>query len=503
MKTKKIFTLIVLVFIVFSFRTEVNAETGNIEVNITEECKNCLFKVQWENKDKEAIIEIISPDGQRFSEAAAPERITKDTGKIYINVGDIDAGKWIVNVSGEGLGKVTADAGELPANVSIDNFTISPSNDGITANWKVSNWSENLHIQIFADNNKEGYDGIKVVDTWAINSNEITFEPNGLTNGYYFYYICISDSLGVFLYKYTDIAIKSENINAVTELTNIKACMLNSDIYVSWSGDVENYKVMVYDPNTMELLDEVETKELSYVLPMPERYSEVKVGVAVNTNGQLGKYTLYDVSNESLPDATVTFPDGEYTNLNSIIVNVTFKGNCTISATLNDELKIDNSATAGDYRISLAEGENSIAFIVRAENGNMRTYIKNIYVDTTPPQLALNNDLNNIRTTNKFVYLQGYSEAGVSLTCNGNIITMLNNYFSYNYPLHVGKNEIVLSAKDLAGNETKYTAMVIHPLIGSKEFVYIIIGVIGLILLVFYSMVFVKGVKGRGKGEKS
>ncbi|MFA9378007.1 MAG: hypothetical protein ACERKZ_14885 [Lachnotalea sp.] len=503
MKIQKLFALVVLVFMVFLFQMEVSAETGSIEVNITDECKNCLFKVQWENEDKEAIVEIISPDGQKFSDSATPERITKGQGKIYINVGDIAAGKWSVNVSGEGLGKVTADAGELPSNVNIDNFTISPSNDGIVANWQISNWSDNLHIQIFADDNKEGYDGIKVVDTGALNNDGITFQPNGLTNGYYFYYICVSDSIGAFLYEYSEAAIKYENVNSAVELTNIKVSMLNNDIYVSWSGDVENYKTIVYDPGTMELLDEAVTQDQSYVFPMPEGYSNVKVGVATYINEQLGKYELYEVSNESLPDATVTYPDGEYTNLNTIIVNVSFDGNYTVSATLNDELKIDNSASAGDYRISLADGDNSIAFIVRAENGNMRTYIKKIYVDTTPPQLALNNDLNNIRTTNKYVYLQGYSESGVSLTCNEKKIEMLNNYFSYKYPLHVGKNEIVLSSKDLTGNETRYTAIVTRSLIGSKEFVYIIIGFIGLLLLAFYSIIFVKGVKRRGKGEKS
>ena len=503
MKIQKLFIFAIIFIFTYSCQGLVYAQAESIiVVNITQDCDNCLFKIEWENKDKEAVVEIIAPTGEKFGEETTPERITKGEGKIYINVGNAKTGIWKVNVIGEGLGKTEADAGELPVNISIDKFSVSQNNDNITAKWQISNWSENLHIQIYADNNKEGYDGVEVLNIWDDENEESTFTPTGLDIGYYYYYICVSDSVGIFTYAYSDTALKYEDMSTYDKLNDVNACMLNEDVYISWSGDAEEYKVMLYDTNTMELLDEAKTQDNSYVFAMPEGYNKVKAGVAVCSGDQLGRYDLYEVSNELLPEAEVVYPEGDYSNQSVILVNVSFTGNCRVSATLNGELEIDDSSDSGDYKIDLAEGDNSIAFIVKSENRNMRTFTKEMYVDFTPPQFALNSDVNNTVTEKSSIYLQGYTEAGATLYCNDEKIDLMNNYFSYKYPLKIGKNEIVMSVKDLAGNETRYSAIVKRSLLGSREFMYIIVLLTGTVLGITYTIIFIKGIRGRRNGEK-
>jgi len=495
-----------LLTIIFTFigllQIQIYAQAENvIDVNLTKDCNNCLFKITWENTNKDAFIKILSPSGEAFSVNTTPERITKGDGKIFINVGDAKAGIWKVIIEGDTLGKTVVDAGELPVNVTIDHFLVSQEGDEFIAEWQTSNWTDNLRIQIYADTHKEGYDGIEVFSTWGKENGEATFTPSILNNGYYYYYICISDESGVFTYAYADSILKYEDMNSYDKLRNVNSCRLNEDIYISWTGESAEYKVLLYDADTMELLKEATTQNTSYVFSMPKDHSNVKAGVAIYLNKQLGQYDLYQLSNE-LPTAEVKYPVGDYSNQSTILVPVNFTKSYNVSATINGELVIDSSPTSGDYKVNLTEGENAIIFIVQDDNGNMRTFSKDLYVDLTPPHFALYNDVNNTVTDKTFIYLQGYTEAGATLYCNNAEVDLLNSYFSYKYPLKVGKNEIILSVKDLAGNETKYTAMVMRSFLGSRESIYLVVLLIGLLLGSVYIILFIRGVRGRKNLEK-
>ena len=80
---------------------------------------------------------------------------------------------------------------------------------------------------------------------------------------------------------------------------------------------------------------------------------------------------------------------------------------------------MERETAQGQYEIHLEEGDNTIVFLVTDEKGNTATYRKDISLDTSPPQLSVRRNLDQVTTDDSYVYVEGYTEAGVRLTCNG------------------------------------------------------------------------------------
>ena len=121
---------------------------------------------------------------------------------------------------------------------------------------------------------------------------------------------------------------------------------------------------------------------------------------------------------------------------------------------------MEGATEPGTYQVNLLDGENTLVFLVTAENGAVRSFQKELYVDSTPPQLSVKEDIDQTVTDQDAVYLEGYSEAGAMLFCNGQEVEMVGSYFSIRCPLETGDNEILLTAEDVAGNQSRYQAIV-------------------------------------------
>lgn len=494
---KKWLGLMVILIVIALFEVVSLAGTAMVDLAISESMKNCVFTIAWENADQKAEIEILSPTGNTFGTLISQERTTISEGRAYINVGNAEQGTWKVTITGEKLGRVSVSAGELPGAMTIDRFEVQTAQDGYRAIWNVSDCPEDITVEIFADRDSDGYDGQRVAYLSAQPTGEATFQLPHMENGYYFYYIKVSIPQGLFSYAYTDTAILYENPNSPDKLANVQAGVLNGDVFLSWEGEQKEFKVMLFAPDTHELLLEETTRDHNLVLPMPKNYTEVLAGVASYEGGRLGRFDLFPVSGASLPDAQVVYPEANMTNETALFAQVSFTGPYTVSATLNGELLLDKSPEAGKYQIDLKEGDNTIIFIISDDKGNMRSFMKELYLDSTAPQLALARDIQNTQTGDPFIYLEGYTEAGVQLTVNGNPVELAGSYFSHKYELKTGKNEIVISAKDGAGNESRYSAVVRRALLTSKTINLIIIGAVALLILVVEIVVLIRGAKRR------
>jgi hypothetical protein len=469
-----------------------------VELQITEEIKNCVFTIEWENTQQKAQVEIVSPTGEKFGTELTPERTTVMEGAIYINVGTAPAGTWVVNITAEKLGKVDIWASELPGSMNIDAFKVEKQSDGsYKATWSVSDCPENIQAEIYADRDRSGYDGVLVARTGSNSSGETTFWLNNLENGPYYFCIKVFLYQGPFSYAYAKEAVIYEDPYSPEKLQNVQAGLLNEDVYISWEGNARQYKVMLYAADTMELLAEDITQENSILLAFPKDVSEVLAGVASYDYERLGKFDLYKISNTNPLVAEVVYPSESVTNQSSIFADVTFSGDYNVSATLNDVIMLDNGDGPGKYRINLEEGDNTIVFVISDNKGNMRTYLKEIYMDSTPPQLAVYKDVNKSRTGDSTILLEGYTEEGAALYCNNQPVELVNNYFSITVNLSLGKNQITLSAKDIAGNESLYTAEVTRILFTGSILRWIILGLVGLALVILETVVLVKGVKRR------
>src|SRR5699024_8942266 len=136
-------------------------------------------------------------------------------------------------------------------------------------------------------------------------------------------------------------------------------------------------------------------------------------------NEQLGRFDVFEISADSAVEASVAYPEEQATNQSVIFAEVSYSGNCTVSATRNGELLMENETAQGRYEIHLLEGDNAVVFLITDEAGNTASFLKDIYLDSTPPQLSLKRNLDKISTGESYIYVEGYTEAGVTLTCNG------------------------------------------------------------------------------------
>lgn len=493
---KKAFSILAAVFLCLCFGTvSAGAASETVEVNLSEARQECVFEVRWEETETQAEVRITAPDGTVYGTEETPDQVTRMEGAAYFYIGDAAAGKWEVTVDGSSLGNVDVNVGSLPQSMKIDSFTVKENGrGGYDASWSVSDYPENVTVEIYADTDNQGYDGTLAASGGTGAKGSLSFEMPGVDSGYYYFYMTVSQSSGIFNSAYGDTAFFYDNSGGADKLQDVQAFLLNGDVYVRWTGQEGGlYRVMLFDPDTKLLLSSVETEDNSYVLPMPEGHDSVLAAAASWNNERLGRFDVFEVSSDSAIDASVTYPEEQATNQEVIFAEVSFSGDCTVSATRNGELLMEDETVQGRYEIHLLEGDNAIVFLISDGQGNTATFLKDIYLDTTPPQLSLKRNLNNVRTSDSYIYVEGYTEAGVTLTCNGQPVEMTGSYFSCRQPLSYGTNEIVLSATDAAGNEARYSAKVSRPFWTAKIVKWIVLAAAAVVLILLETVLLVKG----------
>lgn len=172
-----------------------------------------------------------------------------------------------------------------------------------------------------------------------------------------------------------------------------------------------------------------------------------------------------------------------------------------MSAALNDELLVEGGKS-GQYRVDMKEGDNILVFYLEDPAGNLFSYVKSLQVDTVPPQLSIQRDLDGLSTPDSWVYLEGHSEQGAQLLLNGQPVSMISGYFQVRCDLGLGDNQITLTAQDAAGNQAQYTAVVSRTAQGSNIMYWIIGGVVFLLLAALYVFLFIRGVKRRKQNDE-
>lgn len=496
---KKSLSLIFGFVLLFSLMVPAFAGTGEMEITLVKDYENCAFHIKWENTNETASVKLTSPDGKTYQGEGSD-------GNAYIYVGTAKAGTWKATVTGNQLGKVTLNGGNLPGSMNIKEFSLSYANGSFQTKWNVSDCPEDITLEIFADSDDSGYDGILLTSFQDHPSGEKTFTSDSVPTGDYHFYLRVSHSSGIFSQEYGKDVLYLSPSNAPAKLSNVKAGMIDEDLNLSWdAGEFEQYKIMVYDPESMNLIwsDEVANQHYySWMIPADYTKDTLLAAVAGMNGDQIGQYDKLEVKTENPIDASVTFPEGSVLNQAFIIADVTLNGDYQIFASLNGNMLLNGEKEAGQYRVDMEDGSNEILFQIKDDIGNTKTFFKELTVDTAPPQLAVKNNVQNMKTSESYIYLTGYSEQGATLTLNGEEKEMINGYFNIKCNLSPGKNTLRLVATDAAGNESVYTAEVTH-IPGGNLLYWIIGGLVVILLIVVYVLIFIRGVRRKKRHENS
>ena len=501
---KKIISCILMFLVVLcSFPLLAFAKTEEIVVPVGEGSTSRVFQITWPNTEQQASVTITSPDGTVYSTEQTPEAHCGE-GLIVFNVGAAAEGDWVVSITGENLGTVSVDSGELPGSMEIESFAVEMREGKAYASWKIVDCPESMQLQVYADADTDGYDGQEVASFTAGAEGEQEISLGSLDSGRYHFYLYVRGEQGIFTRKYADASLAWFQDSAAQELSGVNARMLDGDVFLTWEGVNEDssYRVMVYAPDNGGLLhDEIVEAETSFLWTLPEEYNGAQAAVALWENGRTGRFTEYPIQRTARPEATIAFPEKDVVNTKTILVPVEFTGEYTVSAALNGELLVEDGKAA-QYRVDMKEGDNTLVFYLKDPAGNLFSYIKSLQVDTVPPQLSVQRDLDGLRTSDGWVYLEGHSEQGAQLLLNGEPVSMISGYFQVRCDLGLGDNQITLTAQDAAGNQTQYTAVVSRTAQASDLMFWIIGGIVFLLLAALYVLLFIRGVKRRKQNEE-
>ena len=315
---KKIISCILLCLVVLcSFPLLAFAKTEEIVVPVGEGSTSRVFQITWPNTDQEASVTITSPDGTVYSTEQTPEAHCGE-GLIVFNVGAAAPGNWVVSITGEGLGTVSVDSGELPGSMEIESFAVEMRGGKAYASWKILDCPESMQLQVYAGTDTDGYDGQEVSSFTAGAEGEQEISLSGLDGGRYHFYLYVRGEQGIFTRKYAEESLLWFEDSASQELSGVKARMLDGDIFLTW-GEVNedsSYRVMVFAPDNGGLLhDEIVEADTSFLWTLPEQYDGAQAAVALWENGRTGRFTEYPLQRSAQPEAYLSGKGcGQYQN---------------------------------------------------------------------------------------------------------------------------------------------------------------------------------------------
>lgn len=500
---KVICALLCTAILLFSYLT-VYSSGYEKKFVIDNEIRGCMFQIYWENKNAVGEVQLISPDGTTYKKDNPNYHSTE--GLVWINIDVAAAGEWTVKVDGDNLGKIRLEAGTMPDYIKVTQFSASQiSNSEFDISWNVTNSTEAIEFSVFADNRNSGNGGTRIAQFVEGASGTRKINIDSIDSGEYYLYIQAVDTMQVPDIQYTKSYYKIVNPNAPAKLNNISYGMLNNESYAKWDSapDVTGYKFMMFNENESMPFFETTITDNWYTYPITpeEQNKNIELAVAGVRNGLAGDYERFKIISKANLSYKVDFGKSEYINSRSQMIPISYEEPILMSIYINDAAYIINSDKPGDYRVDLLDGENKVRVVFTDGKGNIKTEEKIYYVDTYPPQLQVNTDLDGKHVTNPTVVVSGKTEPAAVLNINGKAVEV-DDKGNYNSKVGLipGKNTIEIKAKDVAGNESAILLEVTFDVFGSAVF-YIVIGSLVFTgLTIYYLVIYIRAVRKDNKG---
>lgn len=237
------------------------------------------------------------------------------------------------------------------------------------------------------------------------------------------------------------------------KVTNLSAYMEDETIIVNWAkGDNETVLVQFIDADTNEQLEYAQNSDGTAKFKMPQNSNKVIVKCVYYSYREYDNaYTSYIFDRAEVPTAEISFNCKEKTNLNTI--------ECSVNTVY--KYSIYNNGNAVKNSIPLVEGDNHIVLKVTSDKGYIKNYEYEIFKDTKPPVISLNEDISRLQTEYEQLQISGTVTDAVTLMVQGSYVNF-NDEGSFDALLtfDMGSNEIVIRATDDTGNVTEYIAYV-------------------------------------------
>ncbi len=506
-------TIIILVLFTSSPLAVPEEETKTVDITI-DSSGTYVFTMRWEENDGD--FALISPEGvvinkDNVEDYGTYKKNPQQFRAQYI-INNVSAGDWKVVISkatGTTLGNVSIDVTEIEAFLTVSNFEVTQDDEeNLQFSWSIINTeSDVVHVKIGYDYDTIGYDGVEIIDGYYDLEETVEIDPYNIHPDEYYFYIKVEDDQGIIAYKYSN-SIEVYNNRAPNPVEIESVTTQDNNVTVRWNpseDNIDGYRIYYYinDGQGYNLLNVVEVgeNENKYTSEFPYMDSNYKVGlVAYNYSDLESRMSELEFNFQKTQKLRldIQWVKGDIINNKNLIIPFTIEEGNQVTALHNDEVVFDNIRENGALKISLDEGMNHISLVVEDSEGNKRTEERGYYLDSTPPQLMLNDDYSSEDIIDSIITVSGRVELGAELLINNQVIKYDKENGEFEYDLQVSDSITMLDiiAQDEAGNITQYQ----NEIEFSKPnglFIYLphmILGVLALVILLTYYIKKRKGI---------
>lgn len=291
----------------------------------------------------------------------------------------------------------------------------------------------------------------------------------------------------------------TNELRLTKEISGLIFYWKDDNLVVSWDDEtIGNINITVVNSKTLQVLDNQIVSGQYYEFPIVPGVDEIMLTivptVSQNVLGAGDEYIL-KVSNQ--PEGSVIFDKIEYTNKDTIHATVHLQKEYSLIYENNGE-KVGSTdiLPIGTHEIEIptVDGNNQVKVYLVDKQHNMRSTSISFIKDTSPPVIKIVEDIDGISTKEDFISFTGIVEDYDTLTFrNEEVSVEWDGTFKIQVPLKDGKNELILTAADKAGNIITYTAIV-EKYVPDSMFIpwYFILFFIGPLILILLFVIFRK-----------
>lgn len=332
---------------------------------------------------------------------------------------------------------------------------VETGNNTYKVSWKLSKTSEKLNVHVYLSVSDHDYE-VPSTELGSIRSGSegsLSVTIPDVDSGYYHFMIGVTTMGGTVTYAFSDEALFFDNPAGVPPLSGVTIGRSDDTVYAVWNDDTPAI-LYIYDAETKELLSSEHGYDKPLSAKIPSGHKDVLAGVAAY-DGKGGRFTDVLCPAKGLPDVSAVFPEEAVFNQPEYVISA--PSGAVSRIFLNGE---ECKPVNGEYVLDLEEGENDAIAFLTDSSGVTAAEEKTLILDTTPPELMIENPGSTMTTSKKNVFIQGYARDYSVISCDGEAVAMVGDCFSIEKSLALGENRFELTASDKAGNKTVATVEV-------------------------------------------
>lgn len=469
---KRIISIVLALLLIGSMAITASAATQEEDLIYLKKEKDIVIWVKWDVEQPKVVF--ISPEDEEYDPTIAAdntETIFSENNMYYVIRG-AEAGQWKIRYDKGKNNTLEVSVHDYMAGIYVEYFTIDQIVDNnMTVRFKVGGQEDrrfNFRISAMVSHNgaeKELYDS----STRTGREEEIKLSLKKLSS-YENYFLKLyvwyeENGTDIFDFAYSE-TFAWTNTSVDESLPEITTTVLPLEnlVRVNWPTDfskADSVLVAVFEEDatvptrydTYKVRD-YQSAELSYTPGI----SKITIEVSMNINGVQSTPLRRTAI---LGDMKLQLPESELLNSLSFPVAYRDMNGQSVQLRVNQRGSTATLDGSGTMTMTLVDDWNSVSVSYTDENLITWELRRDVFVDRIPPALSMTKDYNGMSQKSDKLVISGRATDCVSLTVNGNPVTMdAAGNFTWDLSLASGSNIFTVIAADAAGNEALYSAEV-------------------------------------------